>query len=109
MGPQSRPRWAGQAVELRAVGQGGESVAQVSLGVAVEVPLAGESVPTGKDGQGDDLTLKEGGFGAGVPLWRMGLAEVDRGVLSGSSGPVGVCRSASLETTILAEPFRELD
>jgi len=38
-----------QAVELRAVGQGRESITQVSLGVAVEVPLAGESVPTGKE------------------------------------------------------------
>ena len=63
-------------IELRTVRQGRESVAQVSLGVAVEVPLASESRPTGEDGQGDDLARGEGGFGAGSSFWRMVLAEV---------------------------------
>src|ERR671916_751385 len=45
-----------EAVELRAVRQGRESVPQVSLGIAVEVPLAGEPGPPGEDGEGDDLT-----------------------------------------------------
>jgi hypothetical protein len=78
---------ARQAVELRAAGQGGESVAQISLSVAVEIPLAGEYAPRGKDGQGDDLTLGERCFGAGVSLWRMGLSEVvDHDVECGEEG-----------------------
>ena len=54
----------------------GERPAAQPLGVAVEVPLAGESVLTGKDGQGDELALGEGCFGAGVLVWRIELAEV---------------------------------
>lgn len=56
---------AHQAVELRAgfAGQSsGESIAQVSLSVAVEIPLAGETAPTSKDGQGKHLALGEGSF-----------------------------------------------
>src|ERR687898_1158610 len=56
---------AHQAVELRATGQGREGIEQVGLGVAVEVPLAGEAGPPGEDGEGDDLALGEGGSRAG--------------------------------------------
>ena len=78
---------AHQAVELRAVGQSGESVAQVSLGVAVEIPLAGETAPTSKDGQGYDLALGEGRLGARPPFWRLGVAEVvDHNVEYGEEG-----------------------
>jgi hypothetical protein len=41
---------AHQAVELRATGQGREGIEQVGLGVAVEVPLAGEAGPPGENG-----------------------------------------------------------
>src|SRR5829696_3368497 len=64
------------AVELRAVGQGGEGIPQLGVGVAVEVSLAGKTAPTGKDGQGNDLALGEGGFGTGPSSWRLGVAEV---------------------------------
>src|SRR5215210_1394576 len=67
---------AHQAVELRAVGQGRESIAQLGVGVAVEVSLAIETAPTGKDGQAKHLALGEGGFGTGPPSWRLGVAEV---------------------------------
>jgi hypothetical protein len=50
---------AREAVELRTVGQGGEGIAQLGVGVTVEVPLAGEAAPAGKDGQGKDLALGE--------------------------------------------------
>jgi hypothetical protein len=36
------------------------------LGVAVEVPFAGESAPTGEDREGDDLALAQGGWGSGA-------------------------------------------
>ena len=52
-------------VELGALGQGGEGSSQMALGVAVEVSLAGESRPSGEDGEGDDLALRKGGLGAG--------------------------------------------
>lgn len=66
-----------QAVELGAVGQGGESVEEVLGGVAVEVPLASEAPPAGEEGQGDDLALGEGRLGPGTrPLRREGVAEV---------------------------------
>jgi hypothetical protein len=78
---------AHQAVVLRAVGQSGESLAQVSLSVAVEIPLAGETAPTSKDGQGKYLALGEGGFGTGPPFWRLGVAEVvDHNVEYGEEG-----------------------
>lgn len=48
---------AHEAVELWASWQCGEGVEQVGLGVAVEVPLAGEPGPPGEDGQGYDLKL----------------------------------------------------
>src|SRR5918993_2190980 len=78
---------AHQAVELRAVGHSGESLAQVSLSVAVEISLAGETAPTSKDGQGNDLALGEGGIGNGSPFWRLGVAEVvDHNVEYGEEG-----------------------
>ena len=65
---------AHQAVELRAVGKSGESLAQVSLSVAVEIPLAGETTLTSKDGQGKHF-------------WRLGVAEViDHNVEYGEEG-----------------------
>ena len=78
---------AHQAVELRAVGQGRECIPQLGVGVAVEVPLAGETAPTGKDGQGKHLALGEGGLGTGPPFWRLGVAEVvDHNVEYGEEG-----------------------
>jgi hypothetical protein len=78
---------AHQAVELRTSGQGREGLEQVGLGVAVEVPLAGEAGPAGEDGEGDDLALGEGGLGTGSPFWRMGVAEVvHRNVKCGEEG-----------------------
>src|SRR5829696_9191075 len=60
---------------------------QMALGVAVEVSLAGESRPSGEDGQGDDLAFGEGGLGAGSLFWRMGVAEVvNRNVKCGEEG-----------------------
>ena len=56
--------------------QCGEGVEQVGLGVAVEVPLAGEAAPTGEDGQGYDLAFGEGGIGSGPLFWRLGLAKI---------------------------------
>jgi hypothetical protein len=44
-----------QAVELRTLGQGGEGIEQFGVGVAIEVPLAVETAPTSKDGQGKHL------------------------------------------------------
>ncbi len=52
---------AHQAVELRAIGEGTEGIAQFGVGVAVEVPLAIEAAPTGKDGQGKYFASREGG------------------------------------------------
>jgi hypothetical protein len=49
-----------QAVALRAVGEGREGTAQFGVGVAVEVPLAIETAPTGKDGQGKHFASREG-------------------------------------------------
>jgi len=78
---------AHQAVELRTTGQGREGIYEVGLGIAVEVPLAGEAGPPGEDGEGDDLAFGEGGLGAGSPSWRMGVAElIDRNVKCGEEG-----------------------
>jgi hypothetical protein len=35
-------------------------IAQFGVGVAVEVPLAGETAPTGNDGQGKHFASREG-------------------------------------------------
>src|SRR5919112_5286085 len=79
---------AHEPVELRAVGQGGEGASEMSLGVAVEVSLAGESRPAGEDSQGNNLTRGEGGLGAGASLFgEVGLAEVvDHNVECGEEG-----------------------
>jgi hypothetical protein len=66
------------AVELRAVGQGRESVSEVALGVAVEVPLAGEPAEASEDGEGEDLAFGEGGRRAGPLFWPMRVAGVVR-------------------------------
>jgi hypothetical protein len=67
----------------------------MALSVAVEVSLAGESRPSGEDGEGDDLACGKGGLGAGTSLLgTMGLAEVidddvecgEEGVLKSSMG-----------------------
>src|ERR671911_1267320 len=65
-----------RAVELRTVGQGGEGIAQLGVGVAIEVSLAVETAPTGKDSQGNDLAAGEGGFWTGPSFWRLRVAEV---------------------------------
>src|SRR5215208_3656316 len=74
-------------VELRAVGQGRECIPQLGVGVAIEVPLAVETAPTGKDGQGKHLAAGEGGFGTGPSFWRSRVAEVvDDDVECGEEG-----------------------
>jgi hypothetical protein len=76
-----------QAVELRASGQGREGIEKVAVGVAVEVPLAGKTGPSGEDGEGDDLAFGEGGLGAGGLFWRMRVAKVvDHNVECGEEG-----------------------
>src|SRR5215212_1471858 len=79
---------AHEPVELRAIGQGGESTSQTALGVAVEVSLAGESRPAGEDREGDDLALGKGRLGAGASLLgAVRLAEViDDDVECGEEG-----------------------
>src|SRR5215210_7326405 len=85
---------AQQAVELGTFGQGREGVSEVACGVAIEVPLAVETAPTGKEGQGNDLAFGEGGFGTGPSSWRVGVAEVvDHNVECGEEG----CDTKSLE------------
>jgi hypothetical protein len=60
---------AHEAVELGTVGQGRERSSQMCLGVAVEVPFAGEPGPAGEDREGDDLALAEGGRRSGASLF----------------------------------------
>jgi len=68
---------AHQPIELRAVGQGRESVVQVGCCVAVKVPLAAEAAPPTKDGESNHLAGAERGIGPARPLllWA-GVAEV---------------------------------
>jgi hypothetical protein len=61
---------------VRAMGKGGESLSEVACGIAVEVPLAGESEPTGEDGEGDDCAGAEGSIRTRASFRRMGVAEV---------------------------------
>jgi hypothetical protein len=49
---------------------------QVLSSVAVEVALAAEAAPPGKDSQGNDLAIGEGSFRAGSLFRRLGVAEV---------------------------------
>ncbi len=58
------------------VGEGREGIPQIRVGLTVEVPLAIETAPTGRDGQGKHLALGEGGFGNGPSSWQLGVAEV---------------------------------
>src|SRR5215203_2008395 len=76
------------AVELGALGQGGERFSKVACGVAIEVPFAGESGPTGEDGEGYDLAGAEGSIGTWAPqLSRTRLVEVvDHDVECGEEG-----------------------
>src|SRR5215203_4607786 len=75
------------AVELRAVGQGRKSRAQLGLGVAVEIPLAGEPGPPGEDSQGDHLACTERRLWSSSHFRRAGLAEVvDHNVEYGEEG-----------------------
>src|SRR5215211_2914353 len=65
-----------RAVELRTLGQGREGITQFGVGVTIEVSLAVETAPTGKDGQGKHLAAGEGCFGTGPSFWRPRVAEV---------------------------------
>jgi hypothetical protein len=58
-----------QAVELASVGQGGESRAQVFIGVAVEAPFAGEMVSLAEESQGNHFTPRQGSPRARDLLW----------------------------------------
>ena len=79
---------AHQAVELGTVRKGRECPSQMGLGVAVEVPFAGESRPAGEDREGDDLACGKGGIWAGASLLgTVGPAEViDDDVECGEEG-----------------------
>ena len=66
---------AHEAVELGALGQGGEGIAQLGLGIAVEVPLAAKACPSGEDGEGGDLAGTQGCIWSGVLFLQSGLAE----------------------------------
>ena len=49
----------------------------MSLGIAVEVPFAGESRPAAEDREGDDLATTEGSIRTGsAPLSLMQLAKI---------------------------------
>jgi hypothetical protein len=76
-----------QSVELRAIGQGGEGLAQTGARIAVEVSFAPEARPSGEDGEGDDLAGAQGCLWAGVLFLRARLAEiVDHNVECGEEG-----------------------
>jgi len=79
---------AHEAVELGAIGEGGERISEAIGGVTVEVPLAGESRPAGEDSQGDDLARTERGLRSWPPFFSQArLAEVvDRNVECGEEG-----------------------
>jgi hypothetical protein len=79
---------AHRAIELRAVGQGGEGIAQAAARVAVEISFAAEAGPAGEDSEGGDLAGAQGRIGA-WPLFlsRAGLVKVvDRNVKCGKEG-----------------------
>ena len=79
---------AHEAVELGTVREGRECSSEMDLGVALEVPFAGESAPAGEDREGDDLALAEGGIRAwSAPYGSMRLAKiVDHDVKCGEEG-----------------------
>jgi hypothetical protein len=60
---------AHEAIELGTVREGRECVSEMGLGVAVEVPFAGEPRPAGEDGEGNYLALAEGGWRSGASLF----------------------------------------
>ena len=60
---------AHEAVELGTLGQGREGVSEAARGVAIGIPLAVETAPTRKDGEGDDLAFGERRIGTGTPSW----------------------------------------
>ena len=64
------------AIELRAVGQGGEGITQTAARIAVEIPFACKAGPPGEDSEGDDLAGTQGCIGAGKFFLWAGLAEV---------------------------------
>src|SRR5919112_1940130 len=67
---------AHQPIELGTLGKRGESICEVGLGVAVEVPLAGEARPAGEEGEGYDLARTERWVWSWLPFWSVALAEV---------------------------------
>src|SRR5215208_4512496 len=76
-----------QAVELRTVGQGWEGIPQFGVGVTIEISLAVETTPTGKDGQGKHLAPGEGRLRTWLSFWRLRVAEVvDDDVECGEEG-----------------------
>ena len=65
------------AIELRAVGQGGEGFAQATVRVAVEISFAAEARPAGEDSEGGDLAGAQGRIGARALFFsRAGLVKV---------------------------------
>ena len=87
-----------EAIELRAIGQGGEGIAQMSVCIEVEAPFASEPGEAGEDGEGDDLAGAQGGIGSGMLLFlRLGVAKVvHEDVECGEEGVMSVkfCRLA---------------
>jgi hypothetical protein len=67
---------AHQPIELGAIRQGGEGLAQATLSIAKEVALASEAGPPSEDGQGYNLAVGEGWLRTGPLPWRTGLAKV---------------------------------
>src|ERR687897_1022969 len=66
-----------EAVELRAIWQGGKSIAQAGPWGTGEVPHATEASPPSEDGQGDHLACAQRGLRAWLLRgWRMRVAEV---------------------------------
>jgi hypothetical protein len=79
---------AHEAIELGTIREGRERSSQMGLGVAVEVPFAGEPRPAGEDGEGDYLAAAEGGRWSGaLPFGGPRLAKiVDDDVKCGEEG-----------------------
>ena len=66
-----------ETVELRTLGQSGESVFEMVHRITVEVPLAREAAPSGEDSKGYDLAETEGPIRSGSLLLRRAeVAEV---------------------------------
>src|SRR5215208_4338628 len=77
-----------EPVELGTVGQGGECSSKMCLGVAIEVPFAGESRPPAEDREGDDLATTERGIRTySAPFGLMRVAKfIDDDVKCGEEG-----------------------